>query len=114
MMQDLRISKNNINHLIKRGLPPFSHSNTSLALENVLIHPVEKTHVLVVKVDLIWLLFLNILSFNFAQMPNKDSEDLEEPMYRVLMSFKPITVKVFIVTTFLFLQLFVPNFSAFA
>ena len=31
----------------------------------------DKTHVLVVTVDLIWLLFLNILSFNFVATPRK-------------------------------------------
>ena len=36
-----------------------------------LAHFVDKTHVLVVTVDLIWLLFLNILSFNFAATSRK-------------------------------------------
>ena len=37
----------------------------------VLAHSVNKTHILVVTGELIWLLFLNILSFNFAPQPNK-------------------------------------------
>ena len=37
----------------------------------VLAHPVDKTHVLVVTVELIWLLFLIISFFNFAPTPNK-------------------------------------------
>ena len=56
---------NNKDHLRKRGAPPFFHSDTNLVLNHVLVHSVDKTHVLVVTVVLIWLLFLNILSFNF-------------------------------------------------
>ena len=40
-------------------------------LGHVLVHSVDKTHVLVVKVELIWLLFLNISFFNFFPTPNK-------------------------------------------
>ena len=36
-----------------------------------LVHSVDKTHILVVTMKLIWLLFLNILSFNFVPTPNK-------------------------------------------
>ena len=36
----------------------------------VLAHSVDKTHILVVTGELIWLLFLNILSFNFVPKPN--------------------------------------------
>ena len=54
MIQDLRILKNNIDHLSKRQPPPLFHSDTNLVLENVLVHPVEKAHVLVVTVELIW------------------------------------------------------------
>ena len=71
MMQDLRILKNNIDHLYKLGPALLFHSDTNLVLENVLVHPVKKNHVLFVTEELIWLLFLNILSFNFVQMPNK-------------------------------------------
>ena len=37
----------------------------------ILVHSIHKTHVLVVAVEMIWLLFLNILSFNFVPTPNK-------------------------------------------
>ena len=37
----------------------------------VLVHFIDKSHVLVVTVELIRLLLLNILSFNFVQTPNK-------------------------------------------
>ena len=60
-------------HLLFRqtGPPPFFHSETNPALGHVLAYSVDKTHVLVVTVELIWLLFLNMLSFNFAPTPNK-------------------------------------------
>ena len=38
---------------------------------HVLTHSITKTHVPVVTVELIWLLLLNILSFNFVPIPNK-------------------------------------------
>ena len=50
---------------------PFFHLDTNPVLGHILILSVDKTHVLVVTVELIWLLFLNILSFNFAPTPNK-------------------------------------------
>ena len=71
MIQHPHILKNSIDHLSKRGPPPFFHSNTNLVLGNVLVYSVEKAHVLVVTGELIWLLFLNILSFNYMQTPNK-------------------------------------------
>ena len=43
----------------------------------------DKIHALVVTVELIWLLLLNILSFNFVPMPNKfllGWQDSEEAM----------------------------------
>ena len=40
-------------------------------LGHVLVHSVDKTHDLVVTVELIWLLFSNILFFNFVPIPNK-------------------------------------------
>ena len=63
--------KNNIYHSIKRGPPPFSHMDTNPVLGHVLVHSFDKTHVLVVIVELIWLLFLNIFSFNFVPTLNK-------------------------------------------
>ena len=46
-------------------------SDTNHKLEHVLGHSVDKTHVLIVAVELIWFLLLNILSFNFVPTPNK-------------------------------------------
>ena len=93
------IQHQNIEHLSKRGPPPFFHSDTNLVLGNALVHPFEKNPFLVVTVELIWLLFLNMLSFNFIQTPDLGyyllgSENLEEAMYTALLSFKPTTVKV--------------------
>ena len=53
-------------HSNKPGLPPFFHLDTNLVLGHILLHPVDKTHVLVVTVELFCLLFLKILSFNFV------------------------------------------------
>ena len=67
--------KSNIHHSKTRGPPPFFHLDTSSVLDHVLIHSAENTfsreNVLVVKVELIWLLVLNILYFNFVPSPNK-------------------------------------------
>ena len=51
--------------------PHIFYSDTSLVFGKILVHSVEKTHGLVVTVELIWFLFYNILSFNFVQTPNK-------------------------------------------
>ena len=61
-----RTLKKNIYHSNKRGSPPFFHLDTNLVIGYVLGHSLEKSHVLVVTVELIWLLFLNILFFNFV------------------------------------------------
>ena len=66
-----RTLKNNIYYWSKRVPPPLFHSDTNPVFCHVLIHSFDKTHVLVVTVKLIWLLLLNILSFNFIPMPNK-------------------------------------------
>ena len=63
--------KSNIYHSNKRGPPPFFRLDTNPVLGHVLINSVDKTQVLVVTVELIWLLFLNIISFNFAETLNK-------------------------------------------
>ena len=63
--------KSNIYHSNKRGPPPFFHMDANPVLGHVLIHSVDKTHVLVVTLQLIWLLLLKILSFNFVPTPNK-------------------------------------------
>ena len=50
---------------------------------HVLRHSFDKTHVLVVTVELTWLLLLNILSFNFVTKPKKfllGLQDSEEAM----------------------------------
>ena len=49
---------NNKDHSRKWGPPPFFHSDINLVLSHVLIHSVDKTHVLVVTVELNWVLFL--------------------------------------------------------
>ena len=49
----------------------FFHSDANPALGHVPVHSVGKTHVLVVTVELIWFLFLNILSFNSVPTPSK-------------------------------------------
>ena len=66
-----RTLKNNIYHSNKRVPPSFFHSYTNLVFGHVMIHPFDKTHVLVVRVELIWLLLLNILFFNFVLTQNK-------------------------------------------
>ena len=71
MIQEPHILKNNIDHLNKQGPPAFFRFDTNPVLSNLLVHSVDKTHVLVVTVRFIWLLLLNILSSNFVQMPNK-------------------------------------------
>ena len=78
-MQYPRIS---IYHSNRWGPPPFFHWDTNPVLGHVIIHS-DKTHVLVVTVELIWLLFLNILSFNFVPTPSKSLpgwQDSEEAM----------------------------------
>ena len=62
--------KNNIYYSNQWGPPPFFHADINPVLGHVLVHSVDKTHVLVVKVELIWLL-LNMLSLNFVPTPNK-------------------------------------------
>ena len=52
-------------------LPLFLHLETNPVIGHALVHSVDKTHVLDVTVDLIWFLFLNILSFNFVATPRK-------------------------------------------
>ena len=63
--------KSNIHHSNKRKPPPFFHSDTNPVLGHVLVHSVDKTHVLVVTVELVWLLCLDTLSFNFVPIANK-------------------------------------------
>ena len=73
-----RTIKNNIYYSSKQISPPFFHLDTNPV---ILIHSLDKTHVLVITVELIWLLLLDILPFNLVPMPNKfllDWQDSEE------------------------------------
>ena len=80
-----RTMKNNIYYSNKREPPPFFLWDTNSVLGHVLIHSVDSTLVLVATVELIWLLFLNILSSNFVPTSNKsllgwqNSEELRKP-----------------------------------
>ena len=60
-----------IYHSNKSGPPLFIHLGSNPVIGRALVNFVCKTHALVVTVDLIWLLFLNILSFNFVATPTK-------------------------------------------
>ena len=85
----------------------------------------DKTHVLVVTVDLIWLLFLNILSFNFVATPRKSLRFTRFIRSYVNRPAVVLTNHCQSYTAFLldvrcsklpcsiFLQLFVPNDSVF-
>ena len=98
----------------------------------VLAHSVNKTHILVITGELIWLLFLNILSFNFAPQPNKPfrltrfkRSYVNRPAIVLTNHCQSYTsflldvqwgqVSFFsFIFFFFFLQLFVPNHSSFA
>ena len=69
MIQYPHTLKNNIYHSKKQGPPSFSHPDTNPVIAHALAHSVDKTHVLLVTMELIWLLFLNTLSFNFILTP---------------------------------------------
>ena len=64
------ISKNNICHSNKQGPPSFFHPDSNPVIAHALVHSVEKTHVLVVTLELSWF-FLNTLSFNFVPKQRK-------------------------------------------
>ena len=66
-----RTLKNNTYHSNKRVPTSLFYSDTNSVFGHVLIHSFDKTHILIVTVELIWLLLLNILSFNFIPTPNK-------------------------------------------
>ena len=72
----------NIYHSNKWVPPPSFLLDTNPVTGHVLVHSFDKTHNLVVIVELIWFFLLNILSFNFVPMPNKfllgwkDSEEV--------------------------------------
>ena len=83
--------QNNIYHSNKRVPLPFFNSDTNPVFCHLLIHSFGKTHVLVVTMELIWLLLLNILSFNFIPTLNKfllSWQDSQESMESaVVLSF---------------------------
>ena len=62
---------NKIYHSNKQAPLPFFHSDFNTQSCYVLVHSVDKIHLLVVTVELIWLLFLNIFFFNFVPTSNK-------------------------------------------
>ena len=53
------------------GATTIFYSDTKPVSRHVLIHFADKTHVLVVTVELMWLLLFNLLSFKFVPTPNK-------------------------------------------
>ena len=102
------------------------HLDSNPVIAHALVHSLNKTHVLDVTVNLTWLLFLNILSFNFATTLIKSlrltrfircyvnrpavvltnqSQSYTAFLLHVRCSKLPCSI---------FLQLFVPNSSAFA
>ena len=102
----------------------FFHSDTNPVLGHVLVYYVDKTHVLVVTLKLNWLLFLNILSFNFVPTPKKSlwlirfrRSYVNHPtvvLIKVLLLFLA-GCAVFKAATFVFfLLLFFPNDHEFA
>ena len=107
-IQHPRIQKNNINHSSmenfhdssKQRPPSFFHSHNRPALGRALVHSVGKTHALVVTVELIWLLFLNILSFNFVQTPN---ESLRFRRFRRSYVINPVVIPTSVKGALLFL-----------
>ena len=63
--------KSNIYQSNKQWTPSFFHLHTNLVLGHILIHSVDKIHVLVVTVELICFLIFSIISFIFVPTPNK-------------------------------------------
>ena len=69
--------------LKQTGTTTIDSFDTTPVFGHVLIHSFDKTHALVVTVELISLLLLNILSFNFVPTRNKfllGCQDSEEAM----------------------------------
>ena len=105
----------------------FLHLDTNPVICRALVHSVNKTHVLVVTVDLIWLLFLNIISFfNFVATPIKSlrftrfiRSNANRPAVVLTHHCQSYTAFLLDVRCSkfpcsIFLQFFVPNDSAFA
>ena len=82
-------------HLCWCDTTPMHSEEQLLYLETLWSILSKKNPLLVVTVKLIWLLFLNIFSFNSFQTPNKPLrfKNLEEAMHTTLLAFKPTTVK---------------------
>ena len=121
-----RTLKNNIYHSNKYELPLVLHLDTSPATGHALGHSIAKTHVLVVTVNLIWLLFLNILSFNlvatlrkFLRFTRFIRSYVNRPAVVLTNHCQSYTaflldVRCSKLPCSIFLQLFVPNDNAFA
>ena len=103
-IQHLRIMKNSIDHSRKGGGGGGGHHHLLLfyipSPYLVLVHSVNKTHLLVVPVEFIWLLFLNILSFNFVQTPNKSLRFRRFRSYVNHFIVVPNTVKIVLISMF--------------
>ena len=117
----------NIYHSNIRGPPPFFHLGTNSVIGHALVHSFDKTHVIVVTVDLIWLLLLlNIISFNFVATPRKSlrftsfiRSYVNRPAFVLTNHYQSYTALLLYVRSSkfpcsIFLQLFVPNDGAFA
>ena len=63
--------KNNIYHSNKWEPPLFLRLDPNPVIGHAMVHSIDKSHVLDVAVDLIWLLFLNIFFFSFIVTPKK-------------------------------------------
>ena len=121
-----RTLKNNTYHSNKWGTPLFLQLSTSPVIGHALVHSVDKTHVLVVTVDLIWLLFFNILSFNFVATPKKFlrftriiRSYVNRPAVVLTNHYQSYTAFLFDVRCSklpcsIFLKLFVPNYGTFS
>ena len=91
-------------HSNKRASPPFFHSDNNPVLGYVLVHYVDKPHVLVVAVELIWLLFLNILPFKFFfRLPA-----VNQPLPKLHCFFALLTLFKAVTFFFFFFKLFLP------
>ena len=72
----------------------FFYLGTNLVFGYILIHSFDKTYVLVVTVELIWLLLWNIFSFNFVPTSNKfpigwqDSEEAKVKYPAVILTIR--------------------------
>ena len=68
------------------GTTTIFHWDTNHVVDHFLVHSVDKIHVLVVTVELIWLLFLNIFFLKFVPTLNKslmsqDYKKLWKPLF---------------------------------